>query len=98
MSILGIDLGTAYARAAVTTDKGPLLLQFSDGSHALPAVVAYQKGTTVVGRAALAKAGDAPGDDGARSEAPARQGPVDPLIASIARYASFGSRRARAAR
>src|SRR5262249_7083714 len=56
VSTLGVALGPAFARAAVTTDRGPLLLQLSDGSHAVPAVVAYQNGVASVGRAAVAKA------------------------------------------
>ncbi len=56
MLALGIDLGTAYARAAVFGDRGGQLLQFPDGAHCVPAVVALGKGSERVGRTALARA------------------------------------------
>jgi hypothetical protein len=56
MLALGIDLGTAYARAAIFRERGAELLQFPDGATSLPAVVAMGGGSTRVGRSALARA------------------------------------------
>lgn len=51
----GIDLGTAYARAAVFNVVRPVLVQDSGGNDAIPAVVCFDGGIHV-GRAALARA------------------------------------------
>ncbi len=56
MLALGIDLGTAYVRAAVFRERGGELLQFPDGANSVPAVVALGGGNTRVGRSALARA------------------------------------------
>ena len=62
MSYVGIDLGTSRVRAAVMVGATAQVVQFGDGSHFLPAVVAVDKGTLHLGRAALARAAMNPQD------------------------------------
>jgi len=56
MTTVGIDLGTSRVRAAVVVGAKPQVIQFGDGSHFLPAVVAVDKGTKHVGHTAIARA------------------------------------------
>ncbi len=56
MTTVGIDLGTSRVRAAVVVGTTPQVIQFGDGSHFLPAVVAVDKGTKHVGHTAIARA------------------------------------------
>ena len=56
MVALGIDLGTAFSRAAYVQGGEPRLLQFPDGSRNVPSVVSLGGGATRVGRAALSRA------------------------------------------
>ncbi len=56
MVALGLDLGTAFSRAAYVQGGEPRLLQFPDGSRNIPSIVSIGGGTTRVGRAALSRA------------------------------------------
>ena len=85
-----MDLGTAYARAAVPTDHGPRLLQLEDGSPALPAVVAYTSGSVRVGHAAVEKAAMHPGSSVRGVKRILGRAADDPVVVSIAAYASYG--------
>lgn len=90
MPVLGIDLGTAHVRAAVMVDgPAPRLLQFSDGAHAAPAVVAFDKGTRV-GRAALARAATRPETVVRGVKRLLGRAPSEAVVASIAEHATFG--------
>jgi molecular chaperone DnaK (HSP70) len=77
---LGIDLGTAFSRAAYVRDGQPRLLEFPDGSRSIPSVVALGGGTTRVGRAALSRATTHPGQTVRAVKRMLGRTPDDPLI------------------
>ena len=89
MSVLGIDLGTAHVRAALVFEGAPLLLQFGDGSHALPAVVAFHKGAVLVGRNALSRAAMQPEKTVRGVKRLLGRSIGEPIVTAIAQYASF---------
>lgn len=60
MLSLGIDLGTARARAAIVRGATPELVQFPDGSHWMPSAVSIAEGNVRVGRSALGRAATRP--------------------------------------
>jgi hypothetical protein len=90
MAILGVDLGTAFARAAVSSERGPRLLSLPDGSPNLPAVVAYSKGAPRVGQAAVEKAAIHPELTVRGVKRLLGREAADPLVAAIARFAPYG--------
>lgn len=89
MSIFGVDLGTACARAAVCDPAGPHLLVFSDGSPALPAVVAFGAGAVRLGHAAVEKAAIHPEVTVRGVKRLLGRAAADPIVASIARFATY---------
>ena len=56
MLTVGVDLGTSRVRAAAVSDGTPIVVQFGDGSHFMPAAVAFEKDSVRVGRSAIARA------------------------------------------
>ncbi len=55
--VLGIDLGTTYARVAVFKDRHAVILNNSEGKSKIPSVVTFNSdGTRLVGQAAKRKA------------------------------------------
>jgi actin-like ATPase involved in cell morphogenesis len=85
-----VDLGTAFARAAVTTGRAPSLVLLADGSPNLPAVVAFSPGAVRVGQAAVEKTTIHP-EIGVRGvKRLLGRAADDPVVASIARFATYG--------
>jgi eukaryotic-like serine/threonine-protein kinase len=56
MLTVGVDLGTSRVRAAAVSEGTPTVVQFGDGSHFMPAAVAFEKDSVRVGRSAIARA------------------------------------------
>ena len=50
MLTVGVDLGTSRVRAAAVSEGTPNVVQFGDGSHFMPAAVAFEKDSVRVGR------------------------------------------------
>ncbi|MBN1770943.1 MAG: Hsp70 family protein, partial [Deltaproteobacteria bacterium] len=87
---MGIDLGTAYSRAAFVRDGEPRLLQFPDGSHSIPSVVSVGGGTVRAGRAALARASTHPHQTVRAIKRMLGRALDDPLIELFARRFPIG--------
>jgi hypothetical protein len=87
---IGIDLGTAFARAAVVRDGGRELLQFHDGARNLPAVVAMGRDGVRVGRVALARATTEPTSTVRAIKRLLGRSIDDPVIKALAVRSPFG--------
>ena len=85
MPALGVDFGTSRIRAAVVTDDTPQVIQFGDGSHAMPAAVAIEKGAARVGRAAIARAAMNPQNAVLGVKRYLGRSATDPIVERLAR-------------
>lgn len=84
MPALGVDFGTSRIRAAVVTDGTPQVVQFGDGAHAMPAAVAFDKGTARVGRTAVARAAMNPQNAVLGVKRYLGRNPDDPVVERLA--------------
>ncbi|MEZ4224284.1 MAG: Hsp70 family protein [Polyangiaceae bacterium] len=89
MLALGIDLGTAFVRAAVFHGGSLELLQFPDGAHSTPAVVSMGGGSTRVGRTALSRATTHPAETVRGIKRLLGRSVDDPVLRRIAQTAAF---------
>lgn len=90
MFAIGIDLGTAFVRAAVVGEGATELLQFGDGARNLPAAVAVAPGGMRVGRAAMARATTDPTRTVRACKRLLGRTIDDPVIKAIAPRVAFG--------
>jgi hypothetical protein len=96
VQVLGVDFGSAFIRAAVLSNaaSAPELLEFPDGSRALPAVVSLDGDRSRVGRAAVSRAASHPGTTVRGIKRLLGRSPDDPIARALLSGAGFTARAA----
>lgn len=90
MVALGIDIGTSSARVALFRAEEPELIQFPDGAHNVPAVVAMGQDAVRVGRVALGRAATHPDQTVRGIKRLLGRTVDDPVVERVAATAAFG--------